>query len=124
MQLQHQHAMLKMAGALKKSTEIMRSVNQLMRIPECSRMMQQMAFEMTKAGVMEEIMQDTLEQLDEGEDEEQALDEQVEEILYQATNGKLGQLTSLPSNTPLVNEPDATEQIEEEMQARLEALRN
>lgn len=41
-------AMVKMAGTLKKSTEIMKSVNRLMRIPAISMQMQQMAMEMTK----------------------------------------------------------------------------
>jgi charged multivesicular body protein 3 len=39
---------LKMSGTLKQSTDVMKAVNRLMRVPELSAQMQQMSMEMMK----------------------------------------------------------------------------
>ena len=41
-------AVLKVSGALQKSTDIMKMVNQLARLPEISAAMQELSMEMTK----------------------------------------------------------------------------
>ncbi|PWZ00769.1 hypothetical protein BCV70DRAFT_211531 [Testicularia cyperi] len=97
MQLQHQLAMYKVTGSMQKSTEIMKLSNQLVKLPEVSAVMRQMSAEMTKAGIMEELMEDALDSgvlgEDEDEMEEEAQDE-VDKVLYQLTDGKLGQAST------------------------------
>ncbi|KAI8393613.1 Snf7-domain-containing protein [Radiomyces spectabilis] len=130
MQLEHQLATLKVAGTLQKSSEIMQSVNQLVRLPEVSQAMQQMSMEMTKAGIMEEMIDDTMEMMDD-DDIEEAADEEVSNVLYQITDGMLGEAGSV--GPALEKKPEvvvAEEEEEEEegpeldmMQKRLQALK-
>lgn len=80
-------AILKVAGSLQKSGEVMKLVNQLARLPELSLSMQQMSMEMTKAGIMEEMIGDTMEMMDD-DDIEEAADEEVNNVLFQITDGR------------------------------------
>ena len=50
MQLQHQVALVKVTGSLERSTEIMKTVNGMVKLPEVGRSMQDLAKEMTKVG--------------------------------------------------------------------------
>jgi len=86
MQLQHQTAMTKMAGTLQKSAEVMKLVNNLVKLPEISAAMMEMSKELTKSGIIEEMMDDTLEGLDPEEIEDEA-DEEVNKVLYEMTDG-------------------------------------
>ncbi|KAL9940808.1 hypothetical protein V8E36_000296 [Tilletia maclaganii] len=93
MQLQHQMAMYKVTGSMQKSTEIMKLSNQLVKLPQISKVMREMSMEMTKAGIMEEMMDDTLDSGVLGEDEEELEEEaqgEVDKVLYELTDGKLG----------------------------------
>ncbi|RKP23792.1 Snf7-domain-containing protein [Syncephalis pseudoplumigaleata] len=130
MQLQQQLAMLKMSGTLKQSTEVMRAVNRLVRVPELSAQMQAMSMEMMKAGVISEMMEDTMDMLDDEELEDEA-DEEVEKVLFEVTNGKLGEAGAMPAEHIATATPaEAAAAVEEgepeleSMQARLEALRS
>jgi len=51
MQLQHQMAMYKVTGSMQKSTEIMKLSNQLVKLPQISKVMREMSMEMTKVCV-------------------------------------------------------------------------
>ncbi|OAD04658.1 hypothetical protein MUCCIDRAFT_155680 [Mucor lusitanicus CBS 277.49] len=130
MQLEHQLATLKVAGSLQKSGEVMKLVNQLARLPEMSQTMQQMSMEMTKAGIMEEMIGDTMDMMDD-DDIEEAADEEVNNVLFQITDGMLGEAGSVGpalESKPMVTE-DEEEEDEEEgpeldmMQKRLQALK-
>jgi charged multivesicular body protein 3 len=113
MQLQHQVAQVKIAGSLKKSTDIMKMVNRLVRLPEISKDMQEMSREMMKAGIIEEMMNDTLDFVDEPEIEEEA-EEEVNKVLFELTKGVLGEGAVTDTNLP----------VDEDMEARLEALKS
>ncbi|KAG0166328.1 Vacuolar protein-sorting-associated protein 24 [Apophysomyces sp. BC1034] len=130
MQLQHQLATIKVAGTLQKSGEVMKLVNQLVKLPETSQAMQQMSMEMMKAGIMDEMIADTMDMMDDEEIDEEA-DEEVNNVLFQITNGLLGEAGTVgPSleKTPAVK-IDLEEESEEEgpeldiMQKRLQALK-
>ncbi|CAO3621357.1 unnamed protein product [Mucor fragilis] len=130
MQLEHQLATLKVAGSLQKSGEVMKLVNQLARLPEMSQTMQQMSMEMTKAGIMEEMIGDTMDMMDD-DDIEEAADAEVNNVLFQITDGMLGEAGSVGpalESKPIVTE-DEEEEDEEEgpeldmMQKRLQALK-
>ncbi|KAJ1029837.1 related to VPS24-endosomal Vps protein complex subunit [Ustilago bromivora] len=130
MQLQHQLAMYKVTGSMQKSTEIMKLSNQLVKLPEVSAIMRQMSGEMTKAGIMEELMDDTLDSgvLGQDEDEmEEEAQEEVDKVLYQLTDGKLGQasttdgLPELAMEDPKLNEEQEQADMQR-MQAALDGL--
>ncbi|ORY49016.1 hypothetical protein BCR33DRAFT_695530, partial [Rhizoclosmatium globosum] len=90
MQLQQQLAVAKVAGSLKQSTDIMKIVNNLIKLPEIHNTMQEMSKEMMKAGIIGEMMEDAIDTLDEEGIEEEA-DKEVENILFDLTDGLLGQ---------------------------------
>ncbi|ORX57092.1 hypothetical protein BCR36DRAFT_278715, partial [Piromyces finnis] len=87
MSLQQQLSTIKITGALKDTTAIMQSMNALVKVPEISKTMQEFSSEMTKAGIIEEMISDTLEMNDEEGIEEEA-EEEVEKVLFELTNGK------------------------------------
>ncbi len=60
MQMKTQVAQMKLAGSIKSSTDVMKSMSGLMKIPEMQRTMQEMSKEMMKMGIIEEMMEDTL----------------------------------------------------------------
>ncbi|KAF8621684.1 hypothetical protein AX15_007697 [Amanita polypyramis BW_CC] len=99
-QLSHQLAMVKVTGSLQKSTEIMRVSNALIRLPQLSQTMRQMSMEMTKAGVLEEMLEDTLE-MEEDEELEAEADEEVDKVLFELTDGKLGQAGRVDGALPV-----------------------
>lgn len=92
--------MVKVTGAFQKSTEIMKASNQLIKLPQLSATMREMSAEMIKAGIMEEMMDDTMEGLDDDELEDEA-DEEVEKVLYQLTDGKLGEVGKVGAELPV-----------------------
>ncbi|CAO1631694.1 unnamed protein product [Parajaminaea phylloscopi] len=128
LQLNHQMAMFKVTGSMQKSTEIMKLSNQLVQLPQMSAAMRQMSAEMVKAGIMEEILEDTLDSGALGEDEDELEDEaqaQVDKVLFELTDGKLGQAAStdpLPDLVaPQTSQPTASRQEEEEDMQRMQA---
>lgn len=129
MQLQHQLATLKITGTLQKSTEIMKLSNSLMKLPELSKTMQEMSKEMMKAGIMSEMVEDAIDTLDEDEEElEEEAEMEVENVLFQITDGKLGQMGSLKGGKlPATKEGESLQEEDdledvEKMQAQLNGL--
>ncbi|KAF8138708.1 vacuolar sorting protein Vps24 [Boletus edulis] len=117
-QLTQQLAMLKVTGSLQKSTEIMKLSNSLIKLPQISRVMRDMSMEMTKAGIMEEMLEDMLE-IEEDEEIEEEADAEVDKVLFELTNGKLGQ-----AGTVGVELPSTQDQLEEgEMEKTMEQYR-
>ncbi|WWD22758.1 hypothetical protein CI109_107251 [Kwoniella shandongensis] len=113
MQLQHQLSMVKVTGAFQKSTEIMKTTNALVKLPQLSATMREMSMEMMKSGIMEEMMEETLDTVDDDELEEEA-DAEVDKVLFELTDGKLGQAGAVGSALPENKEDE--EESEEEMQ--------
>ncbi|WOO84629.1 Charged multivesicular body protein 3 [Vanrija pseudolonga] len=105
MQLQHQLSMVKVTGAFQKSTEIMKQTNALVKLPQLSATMREMSMEMMKSGIMEEMMEETLEGLDDEELEEEA-DAEVDKVLFELTDGKLGQAGKVSSELPQEDEEE------------------
>ena len=94
LKLQENMAMAKVSKALGKSTEVMQIMNNLINVPQMSKTMRAMAMEMEKAGLIEEMIEDTFDN-EEGIEEE--ADEQVQSIIDEIVLGKLGQ-TNVPTN--------------------------
>ncbi|KAJ2746351.1 Vacuolar protein-sorting-associated protein 24 [Coemansia sp. BCRC 34301] len=129
MELQRQVALLKVAGTLQKSTQVMRSVNQLMRVPQLQMTLMEMSKEMMKAGVIEEMTEDMFDALDD-EDLEEEADEEVQRVLAEITDGAMGMSVPVSKPEGRTSEPHAVEEHSEDeidlddMQARLSALRS
>lgn len=127
-QLQNQMALSKVTGSLQKSAEIMKLSHSLIKLPQISAVMREMSMEMTKAGVMEEMIDDTLEDLDE-EDEEltEEADLEIEKVLFELTDGKLGQLGSAGKDLPVTEDPEEEARHEaeiERMRQQLDSMLN
>ena len=116
----------------------MRDVNTLVKIPELNRDMRQFSIELMKvfnlgvevaygeAGIIGEMMDDTMEMLDEPDLEEEA-DAEVDNILAEVTGGILGKAgkapeIAMPSEEVVVEEPAQANL--DEMKERLEALKS
>ncbi|KAF8956021.1 Vacuolar protein-sorting-associated protein 24 [Entomortierella lignicola] len=119
MQLQHQLATLKIAGTLQKSTEVMTMVNSLVKLPQISLQMQEMTKEMMKAGIIDEMLEDTMESLDDDEIEEEA-EEEVNKVLF----GILGDTPIAAAALPAEEEEEEEVPALDDMQRRLEALKS
>ncbi|KAK6185779.1 hypothetical protein SNE40_007934 [Patella caerulea] len=132
MSMKNQLATLRLAGALQKSSEVMKSMQSLVKVPEIMATMREMSKEMMKAGIIEEMLEDTMESIDDEEELEEAAEEEVDKILYEITAGELGKApTAVDDSLPVVEgasalpqQPVEDEDDMEDMKARLEALRS
>ncbi|KAJ2480927.1 Vacuolar protein-sorting-associated protein 24 [Coemansia sp. RSA 2131] len=122
MELNYQVSKLKVVGSLQKSTQVMKSVNRLMSVPQLQRTLGEMSREMMKAGVIDEMTEDMMDGLDEDEEEEE---DEVERVLAQVTDGLLGEIGQVPVAVSHVevSEPESEPDLED-MQNRLSALRS
>jgi len=127
MSMQHQAATIRMAGSLQQSTQVMQSMQQLVKVPEVAAAMRELSKEMMKAGIIEEMMEDTLDNMEPEEFEEEVQTE-VDRVLDEILKGKLVEAPSVPAGSisvapEQVAEEPATEDWSE-MHQRLEALRS
>ncbi|GAA5943868.1 hypothetical protein JCM21900_000156 [Sporobolomyces salmonicolor] len=125
MQLGHQLAMVKVTGTLQASADIMKASNSLINVPQLSGTMREMSAEMMKAGIMTEMMDDTMEMLDDDEDElEEEAQGEVDKVLWQITDGKLGQASGKVGALPQATTGPTPEEIErdEEMERAIQGL--
>ena len=134
LQLKNQLATLKVSGALGQSAEVMKSMSALVKVPETQKAMMELSREMMKAGVIEEMLEDTMEGFTEEDDMEDAAQAEVDRIILEITTGKLTEAPSAVKDT-LPDPADEEEEIRdeaaaegeeelEEMKSRLEALRS
>ncbi|XP_033116760.1 charged multivesicular body protein 3-like isoform X2 [Anneissia japonica] len=133
MQMKNQLAVVRLSGALEKSTIVMKSMQSLCKVSEIQSVMVDMSKEMMKAGIIEEMMEDTFESLEDQDELEDAAQEEIDKVLFEITAGALGAAPGavsdqLPEPAGAVGgveseEEDAEEDLNE-MQARLEALRS
>lgn len=75
-------ATLRVAGSLAKSTEVMQAMQRLVRIPEVAQTMQDMSKEMMKAGIIEEMLDETFEDMEDQEELEDAAQVEVCILFY------------------------------------------
>ncbi|CAA6666564.1 unnamed protein product [Spirodela intermedia] len=79
-------------GHLSKSAEVMKLVNGLMRAPEVAMTMQELGKEMTKAGVIEEMVNDAVDMALDSEDMEEEIEEEVDKVLAAIAGETVAQL--------------------------------
>ena len=128
MQVNEAFSVRKIEGSLKASTRIMKDVNVLVRLPELAGTMQELSQELMKAGIIEEMVGDSLpnDELLEGEDEE--AETEVDKVLSEVLKGKLAtgeqQMPQLPAEQQAEEEEEDREAELEQMRGRLEALKS
>ncbi|XP_057714530.1 charged multivesicular body protein 3 [Corythoichthys intestinalis] len=129
--MKNQLSLLRVAGSLQKSTEVMKAMQNLIKVPEIQATMRELSKEMMKAGIIEEMLEDTFESVEDGEDMEEEVEEEVDRILFEITAGALGKapskvtdaLPEMPQGATAASDNESEEDIED-MQSRLAALRS
>uniref|UniRef100_A0A2K5L3R8 Charged multivesicular body protein 3 n=1 Tax=Cercocebus atys TaxID=9531 RepID=A0A2K5L3R8_CERAT len=121
------------AGSLQKSTEVMKAMQRLVKIPEIQATMRQLSKEMMKAGIIEEMLEDTFESMDDQEEMEEEAEMEIDRILFEITEGALGKAPSKvtdalpeaePSGVMAASEDEKEEEALEAMQSQLATLRS
>lgn len=126
---------MKLAGSLKSSTEVMKSMGNLIKIPELNKTMMEMSKEMMKAGIIDEMINESIDSAlnTDDADIDEVADAEVEKIIFEITQGKLKDLPDISKSNPMsdgaaaasvLNDDLDDEEPEEEMTKRLEALRS
>lgn len=137
MQVNEAFAVQKVEGSIRTCVGVMRDVNSLIRVPELAGTMQELSKELTKAGIIEEMIGENLPDDGLAESEEEAAEEEVDKVLREllkdrmATTGKMSTgLTPLTAPEPVAATPREEEEEEDDteligqMRNRLEALRS
>ena len=129
MQVNEAFSVRKIAGSLKSSTGIVKDVNTLIKLPELSGTMRELSQELVKAGILEEMIEDSLPS-DEIEEDDELADAEVSKVLDDVLKGRLPQETvpQEPEQAEAAPAQATTEEEDQEellqMQGRLEALKS
>lgn len=109
-------ATLKISGTLQRSTEILKMTSSLIKLPEMNATMREMSAEMSKAGIMDEMLDDVMDTEDLDEEGEEEAEGEIEKVLWDITDGKLGNAQST-ANLPQLQKVEPTKQdLEQEQQ--------
>uniref|UniRef100_A0A1D1Y0T5 Vacuolar protein sorting-associated protein 24 1 n=1 Tax=Anthurium amnicola TaxID=1678845 RepID=A0A1D1Y0T5_9ARAE len=100
-------------GHLAKSAEVMKLVNGLMKAPEVAATMQEFSKEMTKAGVIEEMISDAVDSALDSEDIEEETEEEVDKVLAAIAGETVSQLPETVRREKLKQPAQPAEAAEE-----------
>nr|XP_027125825.1 vacuolar protein sorting-associated protein 24 homolog 1-like [Coffea arabica] len=114
-------AIARTVGHLSKSAEVMKLVNNLMKAPEVAITMQEFSKEMTKAGVIEELVNDAVDNALDSEDIEEETEEEVDKVLTAIAGETAAQLPEAVRKERL--KQPAQEDVEEDDEEELEEIR-
>ena len=132
MQVNEAFAVRKIEGSIRASVGVMRDVNSLVRLPQLAGTMQELGMELMKAGVIEEMVGETLPVDEDGlfEDEDAEAEGEVDKVLGEILKGRMEKAGTLPS-APVAQEPTTTtpataaaEEDDEEQEAMMDQMRN
>ena len=122
MQVQEAFAVRKIEGSIRASVGIMKDVNSLVRLPELTGTMQELSRELVKAGIIEEMVGDSLP--DELEEEDEEAETEVDKVLGEILQDKMSKVAAMPvTPTPVTQEPVAEDEDEEDAEAMLDQMR-
>ncbi|KAF4461444.1 vacuolar -sorting-associated [Fusarium albosuccineum] len=131
MQVNEAFAVRKIEGSIRASVGIMKDVNTLIRLPELAGTMQALSEELMKAGIIEEMVEDSLpadgDMLMEDDEAEGEVDKVLGEILKDRKEPKLPVAPVPEPQKPQEEEEEEEEDAEammDQMRNRLEALRS
>ncbi|KAH8684406.1 Snf7-domain-containing protein [Tricladium varicosporioides] len=122
MQVTEAFAVRKIEGSIRSSVGIMKDVNSLVRLPELMGTMRELSQELVKAGIIEEMVGDSLPDQLEEEDEEEA-ETEVDKVLGEILQDRMGKVAATPTTPTPAQEPVAEEEDEEDAEAMLDQMR-
>jgi len=124
MQVNEAFSVRKIEGSIRASTSVMKDVNSLVKLPELTGTMRELSTELVRAGIIEEMVQDSLPEdgLEEGEDEE--AEREVDKILGELLDKQFKDTGTVPEVHVEEPEEEPQEVILEDMRERLEALKS
>uniref|UniRef100_A0A8D8VWN7 Charged multivesicular body protein 3 n=1 Tax=Cacopsylla melanoneura TaxID=428564 RepID=A0A8D8VWN7_9HEMI len=128
LQMKNQLSLLRVSGSIQKSTEVMQAMQRLVNVPEVAATMREMSKEMMKAGIMEEMIEETMESIEpDVEDMEEQAQEEIDKVLWELTAGALGKVPAVGTDTPSSTKEkheEAVGGVDEEDQDNLEAMKS
>lgn len=124
MQVNEAFSVRKIEGSIKASTSVMKDVNTLIRLPQLTSTMRELSMELVRAGIIEEMVADSLPD-DALEEDDEEVETEVGKILGEIIGGKLEQSGAVPSQLEKEEEvEEGSEMGLEDMRERLEALKS
>lgn len=124
MQLQNQATQIKLAGTMQKSGEVMKEMNALVNVKQVRDTMMHMSKEMSKAGLIEEMMNDAIDDALDEDISDTELENEVNRVVVEVTQSQMEGArvgtSRLPAAQPQVGEGGE----EDELTQRLNALRS
>lgn len=138
MQVNEAFSVRKIEGSMKASTSVMKDVNTLVRLPELMGTMRELSQELVKAGIIEEMIGDSMPEGELLDGEDEAAETEVDKVLGEVLAGKVAKMTTTTngqvgqdvgpvaqeSRQEVVEEEEDDEATLEAMRDRLEALRS
>ncbi|XP_019188951.1 PREDICTED: vacuolar protein sorting-associated protein 24 homolog 1-like isoform X2 [Ipomoea nil] len=125
-------AIARTVGHLSKSAEVMKHVNNLMKAPQMAITMQEFSKEMTKAGVIEEMVNDAVDNALDSEDIEEETEEEIDKVLTAIAGETAAELPEAVRKEKLKQPAQSVDDAEgaddeeelEELRARLDKVRS
>ncbi|KPA81345.1 Snf7-like protein [Leptomonas pyrrhocoris] len=128
MQLQNQVSQMKMTGSLKKSGEIMKEMNNLVKVKEIQQSMMSMSREMAKAGLIEETMNESIDNALDEDISDTELEDEVNKVVMETVQGQMSGArvgtSKLPQKQQQVQEEEVPDEEEDELMQKFNALRS
>lgn len=129
MQVNEAFSVRKIEGSIRASTGIMKDVNSLVRLPELTGTMRELSSELMRAGIIEEMVDDTLMETDMLDGEADEAEEEVDKVLSEVLKDRLPASKTKEEDLPTA--PQAVDEDEDDqaellaqMRGRLEALKS
>jgi len=101
MQIKAQAAQIRVGQTLAQSTQVMKAMNNLVRLPELNATMMAMAREMEKTGLIEEMTEEAFEMI-EPEDIEEAANEEIDTVLREIIGEQFAGVGAMSNVVPEV----------------------
>ena len=129
MQVNEAFSVRKIEGSIKASTGIMKDVNSLVRLPELTGTMRELSSELMKAGIIEEMLDDTLMDNEMLEGEADEAEEEVDKVLSDILKDRLPASQAKEDDLPTPTQAEEEEEEDQaemlaQMRGRLEALKS
>ena len=128
MQINEAFSVRKIEGSIKASVGIMKDVNTLVRLPELTGTMRELSQELMKAGIVEEMVGDSMPDNELLEDEDEEAEGEVDKVLGEVLKDRMPTAAAPEDIPPVQAEPAEEEEDQEEllaqMRGRLEALKS
>ena len=105
--------MVKVSGAFQQSTEVMKSMQSLVKVDTLRNNMMAMSKEMTKMGMMSEMIEDTMDDaLDNDDLDDEDTQTEIDKVLAEITQGVIGSLPK--SNNSVLPQTENSRKQEKE----------